>query len=85
LHSGEFGVGAASALQGDDQRDGLALWGVVETCRLLDSVVFHDEVFGLQSVDDSALLVFDQGGNDDDVGLRTESCILGMGDAAKQR
>jgi len=44
-------VGAASTLNGYHERDGLAFGRFVQADRLLDSIVFHDEVFDLQAVD----------------------------------
>ncbi len=79
LYARKLGVSAASLLNRNDQRDWLAFRCLIEACRLLDAVVFHDEVLGLQSIHDSALLVFYQRWNQHNVGLRSESCFLREG------
>jgi hypothetical protein len=44
---------------------------------LFDSVIFDDEVLGLEPVDHLAQRVFDQCGKQDEVSLRAESSFLG--------
>ena len=45
------------------QRDRLSFGRFVETDGLLDAVVFNDEVFGFEAIDDLALGVFDKRGS----------------------
>jgi len=52
---------------------------------LFDAIVLDDKIVGLQSIHNSALLIFHQGRNQHYVRLGTESSFLRAGDAAEQR
>jgi len=67
-------------LNGDDQRNWLALRRFVESGGLLDPVVLDDEILDLQAVDKPTLTVFFfyQRRNQHYVGLGSESCFWSL-------
>ncbi len=76
LHPWEFKEGTAPALDRDNERYWLAFGRFIEANRLLHSVVFDDEVLPLQSIDDGALLIFNQRGNEDQIRARADGGFL---------
>ena len=69
LDTGELIIRAASALDGHDQRNRLPLRRFIKAHFLSRAIVLHDDVLGLESIHDSALLIFDQRWNQHDGGL----------------
>src|SRR5262249_42758922 len=75
--SREFGRRGTSQLNSHDQRHRRRLGRVVQSNRLLDTVILNQEVAGFQTIDDRAALVFHQRRNQYHGGLRAKRRLLG--------
>src|ERR1700733_268037 len=73
---GELPSGGAAALHYDDQRKANGIGVLIEMDGLGDTVVFDDELLGLEVVDDVALAGLHGGGNQHYVGLGAEGVGL---------
>src|SRR5262249_49423395 len=68
--------GTSPGLDREHERDRLHVALFIEVNGLFHSIVFHNEISRFQAVDDSALWIFYECGNEDDIGLTAESGFL---------